>query len=514
LRTGSVVTLPVRGLPAGLATLRTGHPACLLWDDADALGDLLSALPAPVAGRSAWLGSMAGRWQGGRRFAWQDAANTVLAQSGPLRLLGELYRQGLGQKDLLLVEALSPWLDGLAADQAAEGVVTRAMNQALAWAEAHHGPVLLLAPREYRGTDLLPILARTPLRRLAVLGGPPMARHLDFPRWDGALAGRRALLDGADGALSVREFQSLPAADASADAGTVHLRTRALARVLPDTAALPPGWQVHPDGADLRAGAAGAVTSTWVLDLDPAPDAGARALETVASLRAEHPRLLRIAVLDGGSLRGHEVLALRAAGADEVIGASSTAQDALDAIRTLAGQASPTRRHGALAPLPENLRGYLAPARFRAAVHRVLEASLTTGVEHSLVRLPLLPHVAHLDVLLALQPARDGDLVTADGQSVLVFLHGCAAGDAVRVLAEEAGFDAERFASHMEIEPDPLAQERLVAALAGRPDFTALLESVRKPAGAVAPLAPAGRARPAQPRQHALCLRQPAPGGA
>jgi hypothetical protein len=96
--------------------------------------------------------------------------------------------------------------------------------------------------------------------------------------------------------------------------------------------------------------------------------------------------------------------------------------------------------------------------------------------------MPLLPHIAHLDALLACSPRRDGDLITADKNGVCLFLFGCA-GDAVMAAIDSLfTVPCSELAQHVEIASDPVAHQRALARLRSAADespvdYTTILQS-------------------------------------
>jgi Cellulose biosynthesis GIL len=59
----------------------------------------------------------------------------------------------------------------------------------------------------------------------------------------------------------------------------------------------------------------------------------------------------------------------------------------------------------------------------------MLNRSQAVGLTHSLLRLPLLSRVAHLDALHACRAQRDGDVLTADQDALYVFFFACGEAD-------------------------------------------------------------------------------------
>jgi hypothetical protein len=82
------------------------------------------------------------------------------------------------------------------------------------------------------------------------------------------------------------------------------------------------------------------------------------------------------------------------------------------------------------AALSDAVCGYLPVARFADHVSNVLGRGLSLNLPHVLVKLLLKPEVAHADALRQCRPVRNGDVFTADGAYLYVFLFACRLADA------------------------------------------------------------------------------------
>lgn len=78
---------------------------------------------------------------------------------------------------------------------------------------------------------------------------------------------------------------------------------------------------------------------------------------------------------------------------------------------------------------PAHRQGYLAPAAFVGALDDSLQHSQQLRIECALVRLRLARGVTATDALRQCDIRRAGDLMTADGKSLYVFLYACGEGD-------------------------------------------------------------------------------------
>jgi cellulose biosynthesis protein BcsE len=497
--------LPFIGLPPGIGEVPPGEAALLLTpDDASREQLLLALLSSAVAHhRVTWLctPSKAPTRVGPevRRAAlthhlhalsWTDDAATQLRQLGASHLLREMIASGMRGNDLLVIDGLDPWLSETPADRALEGGIAEALRGLQRWARLHAGPVLALAPAQYRGQSLLPLLADSRILRLASFQAEGAGAALEVIRWgsaaSAAAAGRYELEALPDGRWRCRGRAALdPRAALSApDGDTVHT-TRDVTR---DAGTLPPGWRVHAGIDALLAATRDAVAATVVLGHDHA-DAIGRLADAVTRLRREHPHLLKIIIREtDASLRRNGELALLRLGANAIVerglGFSHVAQRARELrdtafSRTLHGNAAQTLQSLA----PDAVQGYLAPRDFSAAVERMLERTADAPLEHSLIQMPLLPHIAHLDALLACSPRRDGDLITADRHGVSLFLFGCAGDDVMAAIDSLFSVPCSELAQHVEIAADRAAQQRALAQLRRAAeespvDYTTILQSI------------------------------------
>jgi hypothetical protein len=142
---------------------------------------------------------------------------------------------------------------------------------------------------------------------------------------------------------------------------------------------------------------------------------------------------------------------------------------------------------------PPDVRGYQPPAQFCSLVRDILDRTQSMGLPHSLVQLNMLAQTPHLDALRACHLSRDGDLLTADNQSVYVFLFACREPDVELALnrlfalplTELFGSDAiDCSDAGIRTMTDHLQE----SARKGSPDYSALLDSrLRRPSSPSSP---------------------------
>ncbi|SPE27537.1 putative Cellulose biosynthesis protein BcsE [Burkholderiales bacterium] len=523
LRETRVGSLPIAGLPEGIGELPPRELSLLLCADHASRERLLrSLLTTDVPRRRvSWICAAGqARYEAGPELrsatqrkqllalTWTGDAASQLRQLGPQHLLRELATSGMGPHDLLVLDGLDPWLAETPEDAALEASIAEAAQALLRLAKAHRGPVLALAPAQVRGQPLLPLLAHSNLSRLGALQLDGASSHLQVVRWSPAQRARprqlaaRCLLElGADGRWHCRGSTDLDPAPllTAADAQTTH----AMRGALHDASATPAHWRVHANLEALIAAARDAVSATIVL-AHHNPDDVVFLADAVYRLRREHPRLLKIIVRETEStLRRNGELALLRLGANAVVGRELGFSHLVQLVGELGDQPyakvpalEPARALQALAPDP--IQGYLPLPAFCSTVERMLERTAETALEHSLVQVPLMPHVAHLDALLACQCRRDGDVVTADAHGLVIFLFGCPHDDAMAALESIFAIPCSELARLVQIEPDGNSQRQALARLRRAADqspldFSAVLRGIspgRRPAPVQAAVLP------------------------
>ncbi|KWZ42322.1 cellulose biosynthesis protein BcsE [Burkholderia savannae] len=296
---------------------------------------------------------------------------------------------------------------------------------------------------------------------------------VDFWRTRGALA------TGEARALRFTPAGRLTAADDSAaDAREAQRLAADEARVVVSRAVVgnetwtPDEWEVVSDNDAVLAACTAAHAATAVLAY-----AGHAQLEAlcaiVHALRRGCGGALKIVVVERGEvLRHHFELLMLSLGANQVIARDLPHARVLAVLRSLQGQLYarpvPSDYRAALAALlGEGALGYLPVGAFCLHVRAVLERSAALVLPHALVKLTLLPGVAHADALRACVPRRAGDVLTADAQHVYLFLFACELPDVRRVLDRLFQVPVERVSDrivHLANESIKLELDRLLAA--------------------------------------------------
>jgi cellulose biosynthesis protein BcsE len=196
---------------------------------------------------------------------------------------------------------------------------------------------------------------------------------------------------------------------------------------------LPPAWQIVDNNEAAVAAARTTVAATVILDFGSGGELETLA-EQVHTLRLQCGEALKIIVREDAVAMRYESLML-SLGANQVIHRNTPVSQAEAIVESLQG-------HVYSRPIPADYRaaiaavmhgdesGYVTAAHFIELVHAAVERSRVIQLPSVLIRLALMPEVAHVDALRACHMRRAGDLVTASGDSLYVFFFACRLGDA------------------------------------------------------------------------------------
>lgn len=509
-RTARPAGLGLDGLPHGVGRLPAGAPAALLvqdeacWQDwpPALVADLLAA--GPVLALAAQAGdidallrmpALAQAHAAGRLRTWllPSEAQARLRRDGLGALAQELARNGLGPHTSLCVLDAHAMLAG-----ATVAELQRLAGQWRRWSAARRRPVALLLPlhraQAEGGNDLgAAVRAQAAFRHVAELGTLSGRPVLTLYRWDG---GQGAVFDARydlrrdGGRLCYDGSFSLGAQPVLADAPdqfAVHATRASVA----GQRGVPATWQIADSLAALEEAARGAAGATVLIDAG-VPEQFAAVAALVHRLRQARPRSLKIIVRETESkLRAHSEQALLRLGVTSVVYREvgfARLQKLIEDGRHLvyAGAIESDCAQTLAACMPAAARGYQRPARFVQLAGDMLARTEAAGLSHCLVRLQLLPTVAHLDALRACRVQRDGDLVTADAQGLYVFLFACRESDLDLALSHLFTLPLGALFSSQAQDATAggmaLVLERLRGAAAHLPDYGPLLEPVAAPA--------------------------------
>lgn len=277
---------------------------------------------------------------------------------------------------------------------------------------------------------------------------------------------------------------------------------------------VPESWQLVDSNEAAVASAGGAVAATVLLHYH-----GNRAFETLAEqvhrLRRTRGSALKIVVReDQEAMRQHYELLLLNLGANLVISRRTPFARVQAMLEGVQGQVFsrplPADYRTALsAVLTGSAIGYVPPAEFIDTVRGAVEQGRTIRLPHVLLRLTLLPEVAHIDALRACRMNRTGDICSADADSVYVFFFACRLDDADAVCRRVFQRPLEAlFAGELRCGDAPTIEAAL-RAFAQRaaeqtlPDYSGWLQA-REQAGEATPVeGVAASAMPADETPHA-----------
>ncbi|WP_431822058.1 cellulose biosynthesis protein BcsE [Burkholderia sp. F1] len=202
---------------------------------------------------------------------------------------------------------------------------------------------------------------------------------------------------------------------------------------------VPKDWEIVDDNAAVVAACAKAQAATAVLAFRTRTQLEALCAE-VHTLRRQCGGALKITIVERGEVLRHqfEMLVL-SLGANSVIGRDLPFSRLQAAVRSLHGQlqARPVAadyRAALAAALGDTVLGYLPVGAFCLRTRAVLDRGAVLALSHTLVKMTLLPGVAHVDALRHCLPRRAGDVVTADAEHLYVFLFACEPADADEAL--------------------------------------------------------------------------------
>ncbi len=434
--------LGIVGLPASVAQLPNAEVTALL-------------LPGTL-GQVVWLGAMLeSALRGGpvfllaenqervdnllqqeplhRAYTQRQLTVFVLRQDGPERiarngvrpLLAELERVGLRRTRALFVLGANRWL--LEGNQA---MTQAGLSDLQAWCKRQRGPVVF----GFDTADCAAELQRLDdamfqhLARLDLVGTRPL---LEIWRWRNASA--LALPahyylwhDQRRGQLRCSTNRTAPPAAAAESCDVV-----ATAAAVAAQKGVPQHWKLVAGLGEVEAALRDNTAATiLLLHISQISEFEALA-RLVHRLRLTKPRTLKIVVREtGNKLRANHEQALRRLGANLVVYREVGFSRLLQTLQDIQGQSwegdiNPEFERALAIFVPDAIRGYRPAPDFVSLVLATLDRTRGLGIKHTFVRLHLLPHVPQTEAILQCQPMRDGDLLSADRTSLLVFLFAC-----------------------------------------------------------------------------------------
>lgn len=342
------------------------------------------------------------------------------------QLVEDLQHLHAGRADLLVLDSAEQWMPEADAE---------ALQVLRDWAAAHHAAVLLLFRLTGAGAKD-GVAAMLPLAHH--FGGMARLKHrygaasVEIYHWfatDGLVAKTSWPLQvGAQERLEVPADLTehpAPAEPAADELLTFAQRSAFLAKESPLGS-----WHLVDGQDDIAAAVGSAVASTVILSFTPGADYFKLA-RCVFALRKQCGPRLKIVVREVNSrLRYSQETLLMRLGANLIVPAEISYARFLSMTSMVQGQIFPHRlppsfEQALRQAMPDEDQGYLAPFEFVRAVATALERSRILHVQNVLLRMPLAYGLLPLDALRYCSIKRAGDLVSADGNSVYLFLYAC-----------------------------------------------------------------------------------------
>lgn len=236
--------------------------------------------------------------------------------------------------------------------------------------------------------------------------------------------GRLTLLSRQEGGLFIAEDET---------------RVLALRGVVINEPWHPEHWELFSERAPLLAACEGAVAATVLFDCRFQRDIEPL-LHAIYQLRQRCGNKLKILVREVGLVMRYQYESLLLSlGANQVVGRDANFSRFLAAVHAVQGQVLtrvlPGDFNTALArTLRASQSGYLPPVQFAAAMRDALEGAKMVNITSVLLKLPMWPHVSHLDALGQCRLSRAGDICTADENVIYLFLYACQVPDIHGVL--------------------------------------------------------------------------------
>jgi cellulose biosynthesis protein BcsE len=435
----------INNLPNSAAQLMVGEMYAVVHNDSTLSFNLICEilLAASVDSRAVWLtefnpaqafNSSSGMglqmWQATQRGNIRifEIASAKSAKSGN-RILEELDFLNITKGSLIVIEGADRLLDS--ANPETWDAETGSWQR---WAEQAECALLCIYPKRIGRTDPELDIMRIAHR----FSGYARLQKLDNEvRWDifhwfgteGLIADKSFRLSvKKDKSWRVVPVETLPenTSEQAADANEVFSTFKALADAKPT----PAGWRIFetPEQMSSALSASTAATAIFHYNSESSLEAVAR---TVFELRRAIGSRIKIAVREVGvRLRhSHEQLLLNM-GANLIIPTEISFSRMLNMLKTVQGQiySRPLQEdyESTIASvMPVSKMGYLAPGDFVTSVSEALIRASVLSIHNVLIRFPLTAGLGALETLRCCFMKRPGDLCTADGQSVYVFLFAC-----------------------------------------------------------------------------------------
>lgn len=440
--------LGIDDLPNGVGSLPCGSPVALISGDT---GGYLTWMPAllvdavavgPVfllAGHRKWVGALLAHpvlhkaYQSGNLQIWMMGTNIAqeTLDHGLAPVFKDLAQAGLTANQAVFFIPANSIFSGKNMYQLHR--ISEDLNN---WARNRQRPVVLcFAPtREGDGVPSMVRSMRNVFLHVASVGVKMAHPVLYLERWDstdGAVFDERyglvpkedGLRLGYNGSLTRGAVPELAQAPDQFDVFT----TRS---VVKGKKGVPSHWKIVETDEEILAATKDSIAATIIIDAGWSEDFEVKA-RLIHQLRINRPLTLRILLREvQGKLRTHCEQALLGVGANAVLykemGFSRLLQFLQDSGRqAYAGGIHADYEQALGGFMPVEARGYQNPRKFCELVRLMQTRTRGIGVSHCLVHSQVLARVPHLDAIRASKISRDGDLITADQNSLYIFLFAC-----------------------------------------------------------------------------------------
>lgn len=202
---------------------------------------------------------------------------------------------------------------------------------------------------------------------------------------------------------------------------------------------LPPEWVVLPGWTELEAACKNSIAATVLIDAG-SPNQIKMLGHLVHRLRNSHPSSFKIVIKETTDrLRIHTEEAFSQLGVNTVIHKDNQFSRIVRRLHELQHTWYHGKTSNNVEEVFENLEpladcGYKEPEKFCSILEDFLNNPARASLNHSLVRLNLLPSVSHLMALKELKLNRTGELFTNNNLGIIIFLYACREADMDKVL--------------------------------------------------------------------------------
>jgi len=439
----------IDGLPLNAASLLPGRLYAMVSEQKDILrqvmGDTLSTadrcgLVSAEATENYLRGDCLSGWQSGRLQALRlSLSKRTPSHRRTERLLAELEHFDFDQCDLLVIDPA----EGLLNLRDLTYAVTQ-IEVYQAWAERHQLALILVYGDLLLEPDCLNNLMAcadrfSGLVRLARESGQMSWKLLHWFSHQGMqgkvcyalsaqVGGRGMQVDG--GCLLDKESVQTVEISSALDDDLVYVVSGAVS----DARDIPRRWKQYETIELMQESAVDVVNASMILDYGANSDFPTLAKQ-IFSLRNLHGNGVKLVVRETSAVirHYHEQLLLRL-GCNLVVPSAVGFARFVSMLDSLQGQVFNRQLDDDYESVittvsPSEEVGYLPAADFVSSVSKTLEATAVTGVQSAMIQLNILPGVGVANALRLCRLRRPGDICTAVGDAVFLFLFACRESD-------------------------------------------------------------------------------------